>query len=273
MSYKTVLVHWDASQAARTRLAIAAELAQRFGGHLLGIYTRPSFRARVVADEGFPMGDFYRAYEENAKADHAAAATAFTDAIKDKDISSEWRVLDSGAYSELISLSLYVDLIVVGQRDPASDASTPLGLPETVALFSGRPILVVPRSGIRNLSANIVLLCWNGSRESARAATEALPLLKAARRVYLLVATAAPVADAGVSAAAWLGRHGVKATIQHEVAADAEADDLIKKHAADCDADLVVMGLYGHSRLREIVLGGASRALLAEANMPLFMAH
>lgn len=273
MSYKTVVVHWDASQVARPRLAIAAELAQRFGGHLIGIYTRPSFRARVVADEGFPMGDFYRAYEENAKADHAAAAAAFTDAIKDKDISSEWRVLDSAGYGELTRLSLYADLLVVGQKDPASGASTPSGLPETLALFSGRPILVVPRSGIRNLSANTVMLCWNGSRESARAATEALPLLKAARRLYLLVVTTAPVADAGVSATAWLGRHGVKATIQHEVAADADVDDLIKRHAADCDADLVVMGLYGHSRLRENVLGGTTRALLAEANVPLFMAH
>lgn len=277
MSYKTILVHWDASQASRPRLVIAAELAQRFGSHLIGLYTRPSFRARVVADEGFPMGDFYRAYEENAKADYAAAAAAFTDAIKDKDISSEWRVLDSVGYGELNRLSLYADLIVVGQKDPEAGAATPHDLPENLALFSGRPVLVVPRSGIRAWSGNTVLLCWNGSRESARAATEALPLLKGASRVCLLVATTTPAEigrdDPGVAAAAWLGRHQVKVTVQHEVAADADVGDLIRKCAADYHADVVVMGLYGHSRLREIVLGGASRTLLSETTVPLFMAH
>ena len=96
------------------------------------------------------MGDFYREYEENAKADYAAAAVAFTDAIKDKDISSEWRVLDSAGYGDLTRLSLYADLIVVGQKGPGvrrRDAARVC--PETLALFSGRPVLVVPRSGIQ----------------------------------------------------------------------------------------------------------------------------
>ena len=79
--------------------------------------------------------------------------------------------------------------------------------------------------------------------------------------------------DPGVAAAAWLGRHQVKVTVRHEVAADADVGDLIRKCTADCHADIVVMGLYGHSRLREIVLGGASRALLSDTTVPLFMAH
>ena len=122
------------------------------------------------------------------------------------------------------------------------------------------------------------MLCWNAIRVSARAASDALPMLREADKVIVLSVDPRSSADGhgaepGADVAAWLARHGVKVTVQRDVAADADVGDVILSRAADHDVDLIVMGLYGHSRLREMVLGGASRTLLASMTVPLFMAH
>jgi nucleotide-binding universal stress UspA family protein len=123
-----------------------------------------------------------------------------------------------------------------------------------------------------------VLVCWNASREAARAAADSLPLLKAAEKVIVLaVDPATPHAGHGpeprADVAAWLSRHGVKVTVQRDVAPDSDVGGVILSRAADHGADLIVMGIYGHSRLREMVLGGASRTLLHSMTVPVFMAH
>ena len=123
-----------------------------------------------------------------------------------------------------------------------------------------------------------MLLCWNASREAARAAADALPFLKAAQKVIVLVVNPTVSAEGhgaepGADAAAWLARHGVKVIVQRDVAPDADVGGVILSRAADHDADLIVMGIYGHSRMREMVLGGASRTLLASMTVPVFMSH
>ena len=150
----------------------------------------------------------------------------------------------------LIAHARYADLVIVGQNDP--DAPTvlpaPSDLPETVALSTGRAVLVVPHIGVQRAPGGTVMLCWNASREAARAASEALPLLKAAKQVIVLIV--GPKASAGASRAepgagitAWLGRHGVKVTVQRESSADTDAGSAILSRAADHDADLIVMGI------------------------------
>ncbi len=286
MSYKTILVHWDAGPASRHRLDMAADLAQRFGSHLVGLYTRPTLQVRPVADEGFPPGDFYRAYAESAEADQVAAAAAFTEAIGPRTISSEWRVIDSADVDAIVAQSRYADLVVIGRRAATGGRIVPADLPETVAFDSGKPVLVVPRFDAGRLSNDTILLCWNDSREAARAASEALPLLQAARRVVVLVATPVSMppemltassrredSDSGASVAVWLRRHGVEALVQRETTSEADVADLILARAAEWQAGVIVMGVYGHSRLREFVLGGTSRAMLADTGVPLLIAH
>ena len=147
-----------------------------------------------------------------------------------------------------------------------------------MALSTGRPMLVVPHVGASAEPAKTVMLCWNASRESARAASDALPLLRAAAKVIVLCvdpssSTYGHGAEPGADAAAWLSRHGIKVTVQRDVSADADVGNVILSRAADLDVGLIVMGLYGHSRLRETVLGGASRTLLASMTVPLFVSH
>ena len=278
MTYKTILVHCDASQSVSSRLDIAVDWARRFNAHLIALHARPPFQPPAFVESGMDL--LLDDYEQNVKAGQGEAAAAFAKAIEGKEIASEWRAVDGPADSMLIADARYADLVIVGQNDP--DATTVLparaDLPETVALSTGRAVLVVPHLGVPKAPGGTVMLCWNASRESARAASEALPLLKTAKQVIVLIvgpttSGGADSAEPGASVTAWLSRHGVKVTVQRDSSADADAGSAILSRAADHDADLIVMGVYGHSRLRELVLGGASRTLLSSMTMPVLMAH
>jgi nucleotide-binding universal stress UspA family protein len=145
-------------------------------------------------------------------------------------------------------------------------------------LHCERPILIVPHIGVAKTPGKVVLLAWNGSREASRAATAALPLLAEADKVVVLSVDgknkkAGDGHDHDGDVAQWLSRHGVNAEIQHDSSADSDIGSVILSRAADYNADLIVMGLYGHSRVRERVLGGVSRTLLSSMTAPLLIAH
>jgi nucleotide-binding universal stress UspA family protein len=276
MSYKTILVHCDASKSLSHRLVVAADLAQHFGARLVGFHVRRPFETPAFLEGGYALGDFFKTYDESVKAGETEASAAFAKVTKGKEIATEWRVADGYVDRELAVQARYADLVVVGQAGP-EPTPTPSDLPETVALTTGRPVLVVPYIGAKP-PGKIVLLCWNASREAARAAADALPFLKAAQQVIVLVVSPTASAEGhgaepGADAAAWLARHGVKVTVQRDVAPDADVGGVILSRAADHDAGLIVMGIYGHSRMREMVLGGASRTLLASMTVPVFMSH
>jgi nucleotide-binding universal stress UspA family protein len=273
MTYKTILVHCDASPKVGHRLGVAVALAQKHGAHLIGLHVRTPFMTPVFSDGSMPSESLVTAYEAATKTTESQAAGAFAAAIKPAKLSSEWRVLDGLAEETLASQSLYADLVVLGQTDP--EDPTPV-VPETVVLSSGRPALMVPHVGVTAEIGQTVLLCWNASRESARAAADALPILRQAKSVTVL--TIEPASDGGAdaggaAAAAWLARQGVNATVQRDIAPDVDVGDVILSRAADRSVDLIVMGVYGHSRLREMVLGGASRTLLQSMTVPVLMAH
>jgi nucleotide-binding universal stress UspA family protein len=279
MSYRTILVHCDASRTTPGRLKVALDLAERFEGHVIGLHVRQRFEAPMFSDATVAMDSLYKTYEEAVKTDEAVALAAFTSAAGGARLSSEWRAIDGYADEDLATQARYADLVVVGQHDPDSEpVATPADLVEKLALRSERPLLVVPHIGAAKPPGKTVMLCWNASREAARAATGALPLLKKASSVVVLIVDPKPGAkpaggEADAEIARWLGRHGVKATIQHDNAGASDVGNVILSRAADRDVDLIVMGIYGHSRMREMVLGGASRTLLHTMTVPLLIAH
>jgi nucleotide-binding universal stress UspA family protein len=281
MGYRTILVHCDAGKRASCRLDVAAELAGRFGSMLVGLHVRTPLDAPLFADTTFSMtsmAPIFDAFDENTKADQAASRSAYDKALKGIHLQSEWRVVDDYAETALIVASRYADLMVVGQTGPENASATPPNLPEAVALATGRPVLVVPHIGAQKPPGKKVMLCWNASRESARAAADALPFLKAADEVVVLiveptVSAQGHGAEPGSDVATWLARHGVKVTVQREAAADSDVGDIVVSRASDLGTDLIVMGAYGHSRLRELVLGGVSRTLLASMTVPVLMSH
>ena len=273
MGFKTILVHCDSGRGTPMRLQLAAGLADRFEGHVVGLFVCQPFQSPAFTDAGPAMDSLYRSYETVMKADEAMATAAFREAIGSN--LGEWRVADGLIEEVLIAQARYADLAVVGQGGAdAPPTSTPSDLAEEVALAGERPVLIVPHIGFSRPPGRTVMLCWNDSREAVRAATAALPLLERADQVIiLLVDPRRNGHDPGADVAAWLSRHGVKATVRRDTAAESDVGGVILSRAADLDADLIVMGLYGHSRMREWVLGGASRTLLASMTVPLFVMH
>jgi nucleotide-binding universal stress UspA family protein len=276
MAFKTMLVHVDTGRSAAARLKLSADLAARSAAHITGLYVRRPFQAPAFSDAGPAMDSLYRTYENAAKADEALATAAFRDFIGGTSLSSEWRVTDGLAEEIVAAHARYADLLIVGQSEPDDATTTPSDLAETVVIASERPVLIVPHIGVTKPPGKTVLLCWNGTREAARAATGALPILKQADKVIILLIDPRNDGDPlgpGGRVATWLARHGVKAVVKRDTAGDSDVGGVILSRAADQDADLVVMGLYGHSRMREWVLGGASRTLLASMTVPLLVAH
>jgi nucleotide-binding universal stress UspA family protein len=277
MSYKTILVHCDAGRGTAVRLEIAFDLAQRFEAHVIGLHVRQAFQAPAFTDAGPAMDSLYKTYETTVKADEAIATAAFREAAGSKGVSREWRVTDGYVDEILRAEARTADLVIVGQAEPDSPpTATPADLAEDVAVAGECPVLIVPHIGVAKPPGKTVMLCWNTSREAKRAATGALPLLTMADKTIVLIIDpkrGAGNEEPGANVATWLARHGVKVTVQRDTAADSDVGGVILSRAADHDVDLIVMGVYGHSRMRELVLGGASRTLLASMTAPLLVAH
>lgn len=277
MGYKTILVHCDAGRGTLGRAKLALDLAEKFDGHVIGLHVRQAFQAPAFTDAGPAMDSLYRTYETTVKADEAIATASFRDAVGRRGASTEWRVADGYVDQVLVREARTADLVVVGQAEPDSQPiATPANLAEEVAMAGERPVMIVPHIGAAKPPGRIAMLCWNNSRESVRAATAALPLLSKAEQTIILIVdpkTGAEGDETGTGVAQWLSRHGVKATIQLDSAADSDVGGVILSRAADHDVDLIVMGIYGHSRMRERVLGGASRTLLASMTVPVLAAH
>jgi nucleotide-binding universal stress UspA family protein len=278
MPYKTILVHCDASRTIGSRLTAAADVAQRFDARLVGLLAREPFEVASFVDGGMPIGALMDAYRAGCDAAEKTAQAAYDKATKARNFPSEWRVTEAFSDDALSVNARYADLLVVGQADPDDPAGSRNDLPEAMAFATGRPVLVVPQIGALSSIGRTVLLCWNASRESARAAADALPFLQSADKVIVLVVDPEVSADGhgqepGADVALWLTRHGVSVTVTRDVAADADVGEVILSRAADCGADLIVMGIYGHSRLREMVLGGVSRTLLSSMTVPVLMSH
>ncbi|HEX5958073.1 MAG TPA: universal stress protein, partial [Hyphomicrobiaceae bacterium] len=169
------------------------------------------------------------------------------------------------------------DLIIAGQTHPDWDLSPLMDFPERLALESGRPVVVVPYIGrYPNISRNVVI-AWKAARESARAVFDALPLLCAAEAVQILEikerGDPRPALTADTSIAAALSRHGIRPTVRSTVAGDIGIGDEILSRLSDLGADLLVMGAYGHSRMREMIFGGATRHIFRHMTVPVLFAH
>jgi len=145
------------------------------------------------------------------------------------------------------------------------------------ALFeSGRPVVVVPYIQTEGLKLDHVLACWDGSRNAARAIADSMPFLTRGKKVEIvMVASGDGKADElpGADLGEHLARHDLTVEVKRLVAADVDVSNVILSYAADCAADFIVMGGYGHSRLREFILGGATRGILQSMTVPVLMAH
>jgi nucleotide-binding universal stress UspA family protein len=215
---------------------------------------------------------------EHKETDELAAI--FSRMTAKQPFTAEWRALKV-PHVDLASVVMdhgrAADLIVAGQTDPDWDLSPLMDFPERLALESGRPVLVVPYIGrYANIGRNVVI-AWKSGRESARATFDALPMLVAAEKVHILEVKQRADETTGLAPdttiAASLARHGIKPSVRTSIATDISVGDEILSRLADIGADLLVMGAYGHSRLREFVFGGVTRHISKHMTLPTLFSH
>ncbi|MDO9711424.1 universal stress protein [Paracraurococcus lichenis] len=282
MPLKDILVHLDASPRSQARLALATALARRHGAHLVGLCVVDVVLPVMALADGGGGGTLLAELIDQMRQDGLEAARgieeSFREHVRREGISAEWRMVE-GALPEQVALQArYADLTVVGQVDPDSPvAGAGLAL-EQVLFAAGRPMLVVPHSGEFAEVGRRVLLGWNASREATRAVHDAMPILAAAERVTVLAVNPATAPnphgeEPGADIALHLARHGVTAQVERGSAAIGAEGDALLNQATDLAADLIVVGAYGHSRLREMVLGGVTRTLLRSMTVPVLMSH
>jgi nucleotide-binding universal stress UspA family protein len=279
MTYKTLAVHLDASARANARLSLALNLARTYGAHLDGLFAtfKPHPREFYVMAG---TADYYDAHSRLRAEQRAAIERLFHAELARAQVDGAWCAPEGDPIAALTQRSRTADLTIVGQ----TDLSDPEGyvaddFAETIVMGAGGPVLVLPRIGYFESIGDRVLIGWNGSREATRAVHDAIPFITRAAHVTIAAATTTFTPGATQASctelAAMLARHG--ATTVEIVHLDRHATettgDTLLGYAADGHFDLLVMGAYGHARLHEMVLGGATRTVLGTMTLPVLMSH
>jgi nucleotide-binding universal stress UspA family protein len=272
--FRTILLYLPSKHGAEAICMGAALLAAQQRAVLIGAHNT----VRIRACGGIPT-NILAEHDERERRHAQEIRSTFEEVARGHDLAHAWRdrpLADTDAYRDIIIQSHAVDLIVA----PGRDVRDPLGqwydLPERLAMESGRPILLLPREPPARTIGQHVLVAWNGTREAARAAFDAMPLLCAARQVSILTLadrldhTVAATAEAFTAA---LARHGVAADLAALGGTRRPDGEALLSHLEERGCDLLVMGFYGHSRSREIVFGGVTRHVLGHMSVPVFTAH
>ncbi len=275
MAITEILVHVDETPAAEGRLRAAVELAAASAAHISALYllTEPFGRALVGRRLPEDLVREQMATLEREADERLTALTALADARGVKlEARRETATMDR-LPAILARQGRRADLIVVG---PGSDTDGS-ALAEAAFMDTGRPALVVPVGWSGNLPPKRALVAWDGSREAARAAGDAVPLLRLAEDVVVLTVDAhragARFSDRpGFGLTTYLSRHGAKARVK-QVSASGGIADTILDQVGEEQADLLVMGGYGHSRMREMMFGGVTRSILESALSPILVSH
>ena len=274
---KDVIVKLE-QQARDPAQDFSISVAKTLGAHLAGVAL--AFVPEVLSR--FPQLPRDMLAEIVTHSENAAqsAIDRFDAAARQRDVSREHRMLKAATEAEapsvLATLARRFDLSVLMQSEP--NVVNNDDMIETSLLESGRPLVVVPYIQREGLQLNRVICCWDGSRAATRAINDALPLLVRAGTIDLLIVLNEKTGSEeheirGIELEKHLARHDVKVEIETTRAADIDVTDAILSYAADRSGTLIVMGGYGHSRLREIILGGVTRDMLKSMTVPIFMSH
>ena len=273
---KEVMVTVDAQDSCQQRIEIAASYASKMGAHLTGLFITPEIHFPRYVSQGV-VDEARKQHESEFAKRVESARKVFHDAAECVDQGAGLLVLQ-GDYNEIVTgHSRCADLLVMGQAKKDQGESTWQEVPDKVILRSGRPVLVVPYIKFATREPKRVIVAWDGSREATRALHDAMPILKHAETVEI-VTIAEPKSAAAKYAnvdllLAQLARHDVKAKGHRLTNDKLSIGNLLLNHVVDSGADLLVSGAYGHTRLREIVMGGVTQDLLEHCSVPVLMSR
>ena len=274
---KDIVVNLAVGERTNQASEYAISLAAAFDAHLTGIAFLYD-PIVPISGAGYIPGEVIESQERDSKAAAKAAIDRFAAASDRTGISADSLTVSASlaGVGEMFSrIARRFDLSVVGQAEPEKSAIEEI-IAEAALFESGRPVVVVPYIQKDPFKLDQVMVCWDGSRAAARAIGDAVPLLKKSKRVEIvIVANERGKADeiAGADLGEHLARHDLNVEVKRTVLGDVDVADILLSHAADSGADFMVMGGYGHSRLREFVLGGVTRSIFRTMTVPVLMAH
>lgn len=305
MPIRNIILHQGRDARSSIRLEIASNLASQHDAHIVGVFVKPD-GADLATMEWAIDSKSVEKWLQSFESEQEAAKNQFDTHVSAMRLSGEWRTID-GRYAEvMMAAARHGDLTIVGQEN-SDDDSNDASLPDNVVLGAGGPVLVIPHSGKFSTIGERVLIAWNGSREASLAIKASLPFLAMAKKIFLYcVGPGAHNSLPGSEMREFLKRHGVEPEMIHGAASpesdavdsslktvggfgfqevgpwtytqrhalpEIDVGNALLSAAADISADLLVMGAYGHSRLREIVFGGVTRHILREMTVPVLMTH
>jgi nucleotide-binding universal stress UspA family protein len=279
MALKNLLVHLDFAKATPHRRDAAIELARTHEAHLTGLAVAAAPSVPAFVEGQVPIDVLHEA-REHLQERVQELADDFRKKSEAAGIAYEVRT-ETGLEHEVPEIvarhGRYSDMVILGQVDSDDPAAGAMSMPEEVILTCGRPVLMIPYIGARTLGTR-ACIAWNAGRESARAVNDALPLLERADNVVVLsvnpkTGPRAHGEEPGADIAVHLARHGVKVDLQHYKTNDIRVSELLLSRIADDGDDLIVMGAYGHARMREMILGGVTRDILRAMTAPVLMSH
>lgn len=276
MAYPSIMVHLDIEQPNSARLQAAGDLAERFESHVIGIAACYSQAPAYYAEGAFAQGLIEQDRRE-IKERLRQVESEFSGALKGRGRSMEWRGALTAPTEYVAREARAADIVITGPSrgqsvlDPARCLD-----PSALILRLGRPALFVG-ANVDHLRLRNILVCWKDSREARRAVLDAIPLLRQASDIIIagiieddtMVKVERARLDDIVS---WVGKHGVSARSRVE-SGKGPAAEQIDNLAEQLDADIVVAGAYGHTRLSELVFGGVTRSLLAQSPRSLLLSH
>ncbi|CAM5597671.1 hypothetical protein MAUB1S_10104 [Mycolicibacterium aubagnense] len=276
MPFKTIVAIVQSEQDAERVLDGAIALASRFQAHVIGVHAE-ALPMPYTSATGFPDTEFMQVSADLNKERSAKLRTVFQKKLQPSGLSFEWRAEETfsgdSALSSLASVRA-ADIVVAAQRDADSDTNADIG---SLVYDAGRPVLVVPHAGPIAASFRHVMLAWNGSREAARAAFDALPFMIEAEKVEVFVVDPGEDSDeeglSGGGIAAALTRHGVKASVATRQVKGGTIEDAVQNRLIETGADLIVLGAYSHSWLHRLLYGGVTRTVLRSSPVTAFLSR
>ena len=266
---RTIVLHLAADDRRAARRQAAFGLAAAHGATVLGVASVAPPTA-ITYSEVPVSAELVEQQIQQARAQAETLGREFRAAAEAAKLAVGWLAEDGHPADVLARHAACADLLALSQDEPGAA----LGVVDDVVLSSSAPVLVVPYAGSHQTIGRRVLVAWNGAREASRAMRDALPFLARAEQVTLIAAGLSPERLAVLERAlSYLEQHGVAAQARNVPGAEIDAGDVLLNAVADEGADLLVMGAYGHSRLRELVLGGATRHVLRHMTAPVLMSH
>jgi nucleotide-binding universal stress UspA family protein len=277
MSCKTIIAYLARLGGVQEVMNVALPLTEKFGAHLIGMHVSSGMPMTGTIDAQVPP-EIIDQYAQHMREEATQIENAFSKAVKGAQVLTEWRwhepkILGTDILHTISGQTRCADLIVMGQTDSEQRVGE---LTADIIIAAGRPVIVVPKNGATTNLTGKIVVAWDGSREAARAAFDSLPLLREAQSVSVLtiqkdgdVDTVTP--DCGDLALS-LARHEIKAEAV-VLASNTSAGEALTEYVSKNDCDLIVMGCYGHSRLREMLFGGATRYILRDMIVPVLMSH